>query len=170
VAEQLRVGVEGRDQYNESQRRRLARALRKADVYWLREPRWSQLAHDLAIVDVRLAVEKALAGQTTLVLEQWIDEGQFARQTDRVAFLIPDADGRARPAQKGVQPDGYFVVCDRARQRQGLPPRARFLLALDHATHDNAALPAKRCWPAPPISGARPSRRDLESTPAAGWS
>src|SRR5215211_2876763 len=44
---------------NEYQLRRLEEKLRKKGFHWLREPRWSLLEHDLAIIDFRLAVETA---------------------------------------------------------------------------------------------------------------
>ena len=39
--------------------RTMARNLRAQGFRWLREPRWMQLAHDLAVVDCRLAIERA---------------------------------------------------------------------------------------------------------------
>jgi hypothetical protein len=42
----------------EAQLRKLAVRLRQYGIPWLREPRWSQLGHDLAVVDVWLTVKR----------------------------------------------------------------------------------------------------------------
>ena len=42
----------------ENQLRIFEKRLRDAGIHWLREPRWMQLEHDLAVIDFRLAVEE----------------------------------------------------------------------------------------------------------------
>lgn len=132
---------------NESQLRVLERRLREGDINWLREPRWSQLKHDLAIIDVRLAVEKAVKELPYLTLETWIPESVFHSQMDVVQYTLPGLDGRVRTIKKGVRPDGYFEIVDRKRQQQILPARARFLVEIDQATHDNPSFGREKVTP-----------------------
>jgi len=124
---------------NEAQLRRLDSGLRAQGFHWLREPRWSQLKHDLAAVDFRVAVEKAVAELPALTLETWILEGVFLSEIDIVEYQIRDSAGKIRQVRRGVRPDGYFVIVDEKRRSQGLPARARFLLELDMATHDTGS-------------------------------
>lgn len=135
LAGQAGISIESPKKSNENQMRLLDRKLRKLGIHWQREPRWSQLAHDLAVVDFRLAVERAVASKPSLEMESWIPEGNFLCQTDVVEFSYTDKDGKVKHGKKGVRPDGYFVLLDRERQAKGLPARARFLLELDFATH-----------------------------------
>lgn len=119
----------------ENQLRLLDRRLRSHGIRWQREPRWSQLAHDLAVIDIRLSIEEAIQKQPTLNLETWIPEGVFLSQMDVVTFSYKRKDGLVRKAKKGVRPDGYFAIIDSKRQAKGLPAKARFLLELDNSTH-----------------------------------
>jgi hypothetical protein len=121
---------------SESQLRRLARSLQQGGLRWVREPRWSQLAHDLAIVDFRLAVERAIRTTKDLRLEQWVSEGEFLSAPDVIEYQEMDCGGRGRPAKRQVRPDGYFALLDEARLNRQLPARARFLLEVDWGTHD----------------------------------
>lgn len=136
VASELEIEVDMPQKLNETQLRRLATQLRQNGIRWLREPRWSQLAHDLAVTDFTLAVEKAVCEMPSLVLEQWISEGAFHSQMDVISYSTPDSQGVLQPQKRGVCPDGYFLILDRRRESQGLPPSARLLLEIDMATHD----------------------------------
>ena len=51
-----------------------------------REPRWSQIEHDLAVNDFRLDVIQACAQHPLFTLEQWIPEGEFWAHPDRVSI------------------------------------------------------------------------------------
>jgi hypothetical protein len=113
----------------------LDRRLREQGVRWLREPRWSQLAHDLVVVDFRVAVDAAVTMLPSMDMETWIPEGDFLSQMDVVDFTYTGKDGKTRKGRKGVRPDGYFVILDHERQAKGSPSRARFLLELDNSTH-----------------------------------
>jgi hypothetical protein len=113
---------------NENRLRRLERQLRHAGLRWRREPRWSQLTHDVAVNDFRLAVEAAGQRWPSLSLENWITEGEFLVNMDTVR--VPGARKR-----KGVRPDGFFVLSDHLRQINNSPAKARFLLELDNSTH-----------------------------------
>lgn len=119
----------------ENQMRILERELRKAGIRWLREPRWNQIEHDLAVIDFRLSIIDAGASVPRFSLEQWITEGHFRVEPDRVSFKVKGRDGRMKDMRRGVIPDGYFTIADEVRRGRGQPHRARFLLELDMATH-----------------------------------
>ncbi len=120
---------------SETQLRKLERELRAVGIRWVREPRWSQLLHDLAVIDFRLRVMAATGGQTSLRLEEWVPESVFASDMDVIRYPVMGRNGRIYQRKRGVRPDGYFVICDVAREASGQPARARFLLELDNATH-----------------------------------
>ena len=147
LASERGIQVEEPKSSNESQLRLLERRLREAGIHWLREPRWSQLKHDLAIVDVRLAVEKAVKELPFLELETWIHESAFRFRMDVVHCTVPGANGRVKPIKKGVRPDGFFIILDKNRLGQSLPARARFLLELDLASHDNPSFGREKVIP-----------------------
>lgn len=132
---------------NESQLRKLENSLRKQGFHWMREPRWIQLRHDLSVVDFRLLLENALRSCPSLTLAEWLNEGVFRSQTDVVEYEIEGRDGMMRKGKKGVCPDGYFVLDDEGRKTTGQPYRARFLLELDMATHDNPSFGAEKSLP-----------------------
>jgi len=121
----------------ENQMRILAKRLRDQGIRWMREQRWIQLPHDLAVVDFRLAVEKAVSELSCLSLEEWRHEGEFRSDWDTVEYTITGRDGEVKQENKRVYPDSYFVMVDEQRLAQGLLARARFLLELDNATHTN---------------------------------
>lgn len=139
VASQQGLAVEYPKTINETQLRRLEKELRTRGLRWLREPRWSQLAHDIAVTDVRMAVEQAVSGLPNLTLEKWVGESAFRTVTDVVEFVVTVHSGTPKRKKRGVIPDGYFVILDTYRQRQGMPARARFLLEMDMGTHDTGS-------------------------------
>lgn len=120
---------------NESRLRRLEQDLRRAGLRWVREPHWSQLTHDLAILDIRLAVMTAIDEQRHLSLAQWIPEGVFASDPDGVTYTLKSPHRKEQRLNRHVRPDSYFVVCDRQRAEREEPAQARFLLELDNASH-----------------------------------
>ncbi|MGA7193344.1 MAG: hypothetical protein WBW94_06900, partial [Anaerolineales bacterium] len=61
----------------------------------------------------------------------------FRSDMDVVEFDFEGRDGVMRKMKRGVCPDAYFVIEDEKRRISGEPYRARFLLELDNATHDN---------------------------------
>jgi hypothetical protein len=136
VASAKGLTVEPPKQQNENQLRIFEKCLRKHGIRWLREPRWSQLKHDLDVVDFRRAVEKAVANLPFLLLERWIPEGDFMSKSDFIEYKFRDADEKVRWAKKGVCPDGFFVIVDKRRQERNLPARARLLLEIDEASYD----------------------------------
>lgn len=126
MVHEMDLEVEALSKINENQLRKLEKSLRSIDLRWQREPRWSQLGHDIAVNDFRLAVEKAVHYWPSLSLEKWIPEGKFFTNMDTVTV------GKRK---KGVRPDGFFVLVDHMRQINNSPAKARFLLELDNSTH-----------------------------------
>ena len=137
VAAQMGVVVEPPANEGENQMRKLARRLRDQGIRWLREPRWIQISHDLAIVEIRIAVERAVEGVPGLGLEMWLHESEFRSDGDTVKYRITDRDNKVGWVEKRVYPDSFFVIEDRHRAAQGELARARLLLEVDNATHPN---------------------------------
>ena len=132
---------------NENQLRLLEKRLRADGIHWLREPRWMQLGHDLAVIDFRLAVEKSVQEMPNLKIEQWLNEGAFRSQMDVVEFETINRDGSARHEKRGICPDSYFVILDEKRKIDKSPARARFLFELDMSTHDNPSFGREKASP-----------------------
>ncbi len=147
IAAQAGVYVRPPTTIGENQLRLLDRRLRKQGIRWMREPRWIQLQHDLAIVDFRLAVEKATVPLSYLSLDEWIPEGVFLADADLVEYQIKLSSGEAKQDNKRFRPDGYFVIVDQHRRIKGSPARARFLLELDRSTHPNPRFGREKAAP-----------------------
>src|SRR5690606_19381324 len=101
-----------------------------------REPRWAQIAHDLAVNDFRLDVMDACVEREDCALEQWIPEGEFWAHPDRVEYK--QANGTK--ARRLVRPDGFFVI------RKGRH-HSRLLLEIDCATEDNPRFAREKVRP-----------------------
>lgn len=101
-----------------------------------REPRWSQIIHDLAVNDFRLDVLEACKRHPKLSLEQWIPESEFWAYPDKVQFT----DRNGKKSSRNMRPDGFFVV------RQG-DYYSRLLLELDRATEDNPRFAREKVLP-----------------------
>jgi hypothetical protein len=137
VANQCNLKVDPPKSINENQLRSLELSLRKQGFRWLREPRWTQLHHDLTTIDIRMKIRIDLQTLTHLEMERWINETDFRSNFDRIAFAYKDRTGRLLHKKRGVIPDGYFCLFDKKRERKGLAAKAHFLLEVDMATHDN---------------------------------
>jgi len=135
LANEMNLEVAPPENDGENQVRKFARSLREAGIRWQREPRWSQLAHDLSVVDFRLTVEKSVSQWPSLELETWLPEGDFLTDTDRVAFSFKGRNGKTIHKRRGVRPDSFFILRDHLRLINGAPARARFLLEFDNSTH-----------------------------------
>lgn len=122
---------------NENRQRKLEKQCRQGGLAWLREPKWFQLSHDLAIVDFRLRVEAALSEMDSFSLEEWHNEHHFRADLDVIEWEVSNRDGTTSKVKKGICPDGAFTLVNHQRQGRGEPARARFLLELDGATHSN---------------------------------
>ena len=73
----------------------------------------------------------------TLTLEEWQHEGIFRADTDVIVIRTKDKQGLIKERNKGVCPDGYFVIVDEQRLYRGQPARARHLMEIDSANHSN---------------------------------
>lgn len=147
VASHYGVQVQPPQNPNENQLRKLESRLRDQGIRWHREPRWIQLAHDLAVVDFKLALERSTHQQSTIKLDKWLPESVFRSNTDVVSFEVKGKDGKTRTAKKGVCPDAYFEIVDESRKARAEPHLARFLLELDMATHDNPSFGREKVLP-----------------------
>jgi len=132
---------------NENQLRQFQSRLRKSNIRWVREPHWNQLSHDLAIVDVRLAIEQSVWQLSTIELENWQTESAFRSAMDVIEYKIRTRNGHMATRKRGVIPDGFFAISDKLRREQGKPHRARFLLELDMASHDNTSFGMEKIAP-----------------------
>jgi len=132
---------------NENQLRMLEKSLRSKGFSWMREPRWSQLKHDLCIVDIRLWIKESLNNVPDLSLEEWINESVFRSDTDYVDYQIKTREGKTFNKRKGVCPDGSFTLIDDHRRLKSEPFRARFLVEMDMATHDNPSFGLEKVLP-----------------------
>jgi hypothetical protein len=135
LAGEMEIDVPVPNNAGENQMRLLEKRLREGGIGWQREPRWSQLEHDIAVNDFRFAIERAVKKWPSVTLESWVPEGDFLREMDTIEFEYEDQVGRLRKRRKGVRPDGYFVLLDHLRQIDNSPARARFLLEFDNGNH-----------------------------------
>ena len=124
---------------NENQMRTLQNNLRAQGLTWLREPRWSQLAHDLIAIDIRLRFQHYCDLIDQITLEKWINESTFRSDMDRVQIRYKSRQGKMISRKKGVCPDGILALVDEKLKSLQQPFRARFLLEVDMATHDNTS-------------------------------
>ncbi len=147
VAGQLGVQVQPPKSDNENQLRTFEKRLREQGIRWHREPRWIQLAHDLVVVDFKLAVERSAHHLPSIKIDKWLSESIFRSNTDVVSFQFHGKDGKVRTTKKGVCPDAYFELEDESRKARGEPHLARFLLELDMATHDNPSFGREKVLP-----------------------
>jgi len=131
----------------ENQLRKLEIRMRNVGIRWMREPRWIQLAHDLAVVDFRLSTEKSIDEIPALSLGEWVPEGEFRSQTDVIEIMIKGRDGSSRKQKKGVCPDSYFEIINEKLIQENKPAKARFLLELDNATHPNCRFGLEKILP-----------------------
>jgi len=136
IASQYNLKVDPPKSINENQLRGLELGLRKKGFRWLREPRWSQLHHDLTVIDVRLKIEYDIKRKKDMVISRWINETDFRADYDQVVFSYKDRQGVLRQKKRGVIPDGYFCLVDQKRASQSLPAKVHFFLEVDMATHD----------------------------------
>lgn len=124
------VGIEVKEPANDSenQMRQLEKKLRSKGIRWLRKPRFKQLKHDIAVIDLRLSLQNGLEELPFLTLETWIPESAFRTDMDRVVYEVKGADGQLRKMDKGMRPDSYFEVVYEELRARGEKARAPYLL------------------------------------------
>ena len=103
---------------------------------WRRSPKWSQIDHDLAVNDFRLAVIQTCARNPQLTFEEWIPQTEFWARPDTVEYTLPTGQKRKRK----VRPDGYCAITHHGK-------RYRLLLELDRATEDNPRFTREKVYP-----------------------
>jgi len=135
VASRIGIEVHEPTKDGENQIRLLEKNLRKSGLSWKREPRWSQLAHDIAVNDFRMIVERAVRKWPSLTLETWLPEGEFFSKMDVISVPYTDPRGEKKSRRKGIRPDGFFILVDHLRQIKNSPARGRFLLEFDNGNH-----------------------------------
>mgnify|MGYP002345330837 FL=1 len=128
---------------NETWKRRLEVKLREQGIYWMREPRWIQLQHDIRVGDFRLITEQAISADPSWQLETWQHEGVFRSHVDTVEYSVVGLDGQPKKIRKGVIPDSFFMLQDTGTGQT----RARVLLELDMATQDNPRFGREKVLP-----------------------
>ncbi len=107
-----------------------------SDYPYRREPRWSQIEHDLAVNDVRIAVTQACAREAGFTLLDWQPEGEFHAQPDRVRYPLPNGS----TATRQIIPDGYCQI-----ERAGR--LFHFLWEIDKRTEDNPRFAREKVLP-----------------------
>ena len=132
---------------NEYQLRLLEIKLRKKGFHWAREPRWSLLEHDLAIIDFKLGIEAAVKEYPSLTLAKWVSENDFRSYNDTVTVEVKSFKGQDIPIKKKVFPDGYFEIVDEKLRTSGEPSKMRFLLEFDMGTHDTLRFGREKVLP-----------------------
>jgi len=132
---------------NENQMRNLQKKLQSQGVRWVREPKWSFLRHDIAIIDFRLLLQYSLSQLKNMGLERWLPESEFRIDMDIVNFDFKQKEGKIIRMKRGVCPDAYFEIIDHDRLREGQPGKARFLLEIDMGTHDNPSFGKYKALP-----------------------
>lgn len=105
---------------------------------WRRQPRYSQIAHDLAVNDFRLDMAEAVTSSSFLTLREWQPEGEFLAQPDMVTYSLPNG----RPKKRQIRPDGFFVL-----EKQSHPSPFAFLLEIDMGTEDNPRFGREKVLP-----------------------
>ncbi len=103
---------------------------------WRKEPRWSQVEHDLAVNDIRISLYQACQQQTDFQLEEWLPTAEFHAHPDKVDYSLPNGTRTSRY----IRPDG-FCVLSKANYT------SRLLIELDCATEDNARLAREKILP-----------------------
>jgi len=92
---------------------------------WRNEPRWFQVAHDLAVNDFRLDMLEACTQDVDINLETWFPESEFWSYPDKVSYTFQD-----KTIKRNIRPDGYFMLTFDKN-------RIRYLLEIDRSTEDN---------------------------------
>lgn len=105
---------------------------------WRKQPRYSQITHDLAVNNFRLDIAEAVASNPSLCLREWQPESEFLAQPDVVTYSLPN--GRTKKRQ--LRPDGFFVI-----EQIGHPSPYAFLLVIDMGSEDNARFGREKVLP-----------------------
>lgn len=106
------------------------------DFHYVREPRWSQLDHDLAVNDVFITITKACFLHPAFTLVDWIPQSEFYSYPDRVEYTDP----HGKTVRRLIRPDAYIFLKENDQP-------FRFLLEVDMATESNARFAREKVVP-----------------------
>jgi hypothetical protein len=135
IAAQQGIVVEKPRNSGENQLRLLHRQLRERGILWLREPRWSQIAHDLHVVDFRLILETSVKVIPNLSLIDWVREYDFRSVRHKTSYTTTSKDKIVIQNVREVVPDGMALLTDEVRAAKNKPHRMALLLEIDMGTH-----------------------------------
>jgi hypothetical protein len=113
------------------------------DFNWRRKPRWSLIAHDLAVNDFRIDVMLAAHKSRSLTLHRWVPESEFWSFPDTVEYKT--ANGKSK--KRKVIPDGFFTVRQPHVSQPGMMEELAFLLEIDMGTEDNPRFAREKVRP-----------------------
>ena len=147
LAAQRGIYIDPPKNEGENQMRKLQRSLREHGIYWLREPRWSMIGHELAIDDFRISFESSVNQIAWINSEQWVRESEFRSHMDTIKFSVEGKNGKIEQRKRGVCPDGLVVIEDIKRKLRGEPHRLPLLLEIDMASHDNSSFARDKVAP-----------------------
>jgi len=103
------------------------------DFSWRKQPRWFQVAHDLAVNDFRLDMEEACGSDPDISLETWVSEREFCAHPDKIKI-------KGHTKERSIRPDGYFMLYT--------PNHViRYLLEIDRSTEDNPRILREKIIP-----------------------
>lgn len=100
---------------------------------WRRKPRWSMVAHDLLVNDVRIAVLRACEAAPNLSLSEWVTDSTFRADPDAVTIRTRTLRSKTRQ----VIPDAFFTI-ERTSEDSDKREKFSFLLEVDMATESNS--------------------------------
>ena len=101
-----------------------------SELHWRSQPRWSRVAHDIALNEFRHTFEQAVIAHPGYELEIWQGQGDLERLFPQA---LPYLDSTGQRRQKVMKPDGYVsLVVQSAR-----PYYLRFLIELDNNTESS---------------------------------
>lgn len=107
---------------------------------YTREPRWSQISHDLLTVDFTLALFEACAQNPNFEVFEWLNERDFRVDPDTVEYKTINN----HQVKRQMMPDRYFAI---DWQSGSGTVRSRLLLELDNATHPNKRFANEKVLP-----------------------
>lgn len=105
-----------------------------------REPRWSQITHDLLTVDFTLTLFDACALNPGFEIFEWLNERDFRVDPDTVEYRTINN----HQTKRQIMPDRYFAIDWQSRSG---PVRSRLLLELDNANHANKRFANEKVLP-----------------------
>lgn len=129
IATSIGKPVEEPTSDTKSAKKKVKAHLRKKEIYWLDQPHWQNLVHDIRGIDVRLAFLRAIKSRPHLRVQQWINEMAFRSNVDKVS--IPGSS-----LKRGVIPDFFLHFIDEKKHKAGnRHHHVRLLFEIDMANH-----------------------------------